>query len=158
MKSILFIFFSSFKIRLVKSWNVVKFNCLLCHKLPSFRSFSVISETNGHMNHFTVNNLRTTFTVQLTKSVLKCTLVTIATLLGTGILGLPSTLAYSGLTPFIITFLINYISQIFIIIALTEVIYLFEIGSQVSNLGWMLRTVPKKHHSSTCLDVEEGIT
>jgi len=103
-----------------------------------------------------VNNLRTTFTVQLTKSVLKCTLVTIATLLGTGILGLPSTLAYSGLTPFIITFLINYISQIFIIIALTEVIYLFEIGSQVSNLGWMLRTVPKKHHSSTCL--EEGIT
>ena len=109
------------------------------------------------MNHFTVNNSRTTFTVQLTKSVLKCTLVTIATLLGTGILGLPSTLAYSGLTPFIITFLINYISQIFIIIALTEVIYLFEIGSQVSNLGEMLRTVPKKHHSTTCVDVEEGI-
>lgn len=71
---------------------------------------------------------------------LKCTLVTIATLLGTGILGLPSTLAYSGLTPFIITFLINYISQIFIIIALTEVIYLFEIGSQVSKIQGLVES------------------
>ena len=91
--------------------------------------------------------LRTHLPVQLTKSVLKCTLVTIATLLGTGILGLPSTLAYSGLTPFIITFLINYISQIFIIIALTEVIYLFEIGSQVSNSG---RVALKVHLKTIC--------
>ena len=59
---------------------------------------------------------------------LKCTLVTIATLLGTGILGLPSTLAYSGLVPFIVTFLMNYLFQIFIIVALTEVIYLYEMG------------------------------
>ena len=105
-----------------------------------------------------MSDSRTSLKVQLTKSVLKCTLVTIATLLGTGILGLPSTLAYSGLTPFIITFLINYISQIFIIIALTEVIYLFEIGSQVSNMGLMLRTVAKKYHGTTCVGVEEGIT
>ena len=105
-----------------------------------------------------MTQIRTISTVQLTKSVLKCTLVTIATLLGTGILGLPSTLAYSGLTPFIITFLINYISQIFIIIALTEVIYLFEIGSQVSNLDWVLRSVPKKYDGTTCFGFEEGIT
>ena len=46
---------------------------------------------------------------QLIKSISKCTLVTIATLLGTGILGLPSTLAYSGLAPFILTLNSKYI-------------------------------------------------
>ena len=44
--------------------------------------------------------------------------------------GLPSTLAYSGLAPFIASFLLNYLFQIFIIVTLTEVIYLYELGEK----------------------------
>lgn len=54
----------------------------------------------------------------------QCTLVTVATILGTGILGLPTTLAYSGLTPFIVTFVVNYFVQVFIVILFTELMVL----------------------------------
>ena len=47
--------------------------------------------------------------------------------------GLPSTLAYSGLAPFIASFLLNYLFQIFIIVTLTEVIYLYELGEKSGN-------------------------
>ena len=62
---------------------------------------------------------------------LQCTLVTIATILGTGILGLPSTLAYSGLTPFIVTFCINYFAQVLIVILFTEIMVLCRNDDQM---------------------------
>ena len=54
----------------------------------------------------------------------ECTLVTIATILGTGILGLPSTMAYSGFVPFLGTFLVNFFVQTVIVVLFTEVMVL----------------------------------
>lgn len=55
-------------------------------------------------------------------SLLQTTAVTIATILGTGILGLPVSLHSSGLRPFLITFTLNLFAQVGIVIATVELL------------------------------------
>lgn len=50
--------------------------------------------------------------------------VSVATVLGTGILGLPVALHASGLRPFLLLFVLNLISQIGVIVATTEILHL----------------------------------
>ncbi|KTG06646.1 hypothetical protein cypCar_00029963 [Cyprinus carpio] len=56
---------------------------------------------------------------------LQCYFLTIATILGTGILGLPVTIARAGLVPFLISFLVGFLVQT----AETERILMIEVGS-----------------------------
>ncbi|XP_024909985.1 uncharacterized protein LOC103376826 [Cynoglossus semilaevis] len=53
---------------------------------------------------------------------LQCYFLTIATILGTGILGLPVTIAHSGLVPFLISFLIGFCVQALLIYLFVELL------------------------------------
>lgn len=53
---------------------------------------------------------------------IQCYFVTIATILGTGILGLPVTLAQSGIYPFLILFILGCVVQAILIIIFTEIL------------------------------------
>ncbi|ELT97778.1 hypothetical protein CAPTEDRAFT_210177 [Capitella teleta] len=55
-------------------------------------------------------------------SVMAADFVTIATILGTGILGLPTTLSHSGLYPFLVSFLIGYLVQCLLIWLFTDLL------------------------------------
>ncbi|XP_071508065.1 uncharacterized protein [Diadema antillarum] len=53
---------------------------------------------------------------------IQCYFVTIACILGTGILGLPVTLAHSGFTPFVVSFLIGFVVQALLIYFFVDVL------------------------------------
>ncbi|XP_075876212.1 uncharacterized protein LOC142884437 [Nelusetta ayraudi] len=53
---------------------------------------------------------------------LQCYFLTIATILGTGILGLPVTIAHAGLVPFLISFLIGFFVQALLIYLFVELL------------------------------------
>ncbi|XP_077988205.1 uncharacterized protein LOC144442704 [Glandiceps talaboti] len=58
----------------------------------------------------------------LTFVYLQCYFVTIATILGTGILGLPVTLSSSGLYPFLVSFVIGYLIQGLLVYFFTDLL------------------------------------
>ncbi|XP_069103802.1 uncharacterized protein [Argopecten irradians] len=64
---------------------------------------------------------------------LQCYFVTIATILGTGVLGLPVTLYESGLYPFLISFLLGACMQAVLIYFFTELLQLAHATQQQSN-------------------------
>ncbi|XP_035692289.1 uncharacterized protein LOC118426845 isoform X6 [Branchiostoma floridae] len=53
---------------------------------------------------------------------IQCYFVTIATILGTGILGLPVTLSHSGLYPFLVSFLIGFLVQCLLVYFFVEIL------------------------------------
>ncbi|XP_078695412.1 uncharacterized protein LOC144924269 isoform X6 [Branchiostoma floridae x Branchiostoma belcheri] len=53
---------------------------------------------------------------------IQCYFVTIATILGTGILGLPVTLSHSGLYPFLVSFLIGFVIQCLLVYFFVEIL------------------------------------
>ncbi|KAI0214375.1 hypothetical protein LSAT2_000531 [Lamellibrachia satsuma] len=53
---------------------------------------------------------------------LQCYFVTIATILGTGVLGLPVTLSRCGLYPFLVTFLAGFLVQVLLIYFFTDIL------------------------------------
>ncbi|CAJ1059677.1 uncharacterized protein si:ch211-51h4.2 [Xyrichtys novacula] len=53
---------------------------------------------------------------------LQCYFLTIATILGTGILGLPVTIAHAGLVPFLVSFLVGYFVQALLIYLFVELL------------------------------------
>ncbi|XP_029906404.1 uncharacterized protein LOC115358517 [Myripristis murdjan] len=53
---------------------------------------------------------------------LQCYFLTIATILGTGILGLPVTIAHAGLLPFLVSFLIGFLVQALLIYLFVELL------------------------------------
>ena len=102
----------------VHEWKLIKLRLVESEKkqiaIPNYAEQEQMSQLN--INFVSDENIWLCY--------LQCTLVTVATILGTGILGLPSTLAYSGLTPFVLTFVANFIAQVFIVILFTEVMVL----------------------------------
>ncbi|XP_038050479.1 uncharacterized protein LOC119723733 isoform X2 [Patiria miniata] len=53
---------------------------------------------------------------------IQCYFVTIACILGTGILGLPVTLAHSGLSPFLVSFIVGFFMQALLIYFFTDIL------------------------------------
>ncbi|XP_074657904.1 uncharacterized protein LOC141910911 [Tubulanus polymorphus] len=53
---------------------------------------------------------------------LQCYFITIATILGTGILGLPVTLSHAGIYPFLVTFLLGFFMQAILIVFFTDLL------------------------------------
>ncbi|XP_030228807.1 uncharacterized protein si:ch211-51h4.2 [Gadus morhua] len=64
---------------------------------------------------------------------LQCYFLSIATILGTGILGLPVTIAHAGLLPFLITFLIGFLVQGLVIYLFVELLQRCQVA-QVESL------------------------
>lgn len=70
--------------------------------------------------------------------------VSVATILGTGILGLPVVLHQSGLRPFLVLFTANFIAQLGIVIAMTELLHRAYITT-ASSTSTHFETTPPHH-------------
>ncbi|XP_078612444.1 uncharacterized protein LOC144882500 isoform X3 [Branchiostoma floridae x Branchiostoma japonicum] len=67
---------------------------------------------------------------------IQCYFVTIATILGTGILGLPVTLSHSGLYPFLVSFLIGFLVQCLLVYFFVEILQrAYAAQEQISKWG-----------------------
>ncbi|XP_066267962.1 uncharacterized protein [Branchiostoma lanceolatum] len=67
---------------------------------------------------------------------IQCYFVTIATILGTGILGLPVTLSHSGLYPFLVSFLIGFVIQCLLVYFFVEILQrAYAAQEQISKWG-----------------------
>ena len=70
-----------------------------------------------------------------TKQFILFYLVSIATILGSGILGLPIAVAYSGLFPFFVTFTLNFVAQILLVNFVLELIQVAHVVKSDETTG-----------------------
>lgn len=85
---------------------------------------------------------------------LQCYFVTIATILGTGILGLPVTLSKSGIYPFLASFLFGALMQMLTVYFFTELLQLAHV-SQIQDSKEELVPLNDLLADETCDELEE---
>ncbi|KAM4548475.1 uncharacterized protein PAE49_016716 isoform 2-T2 [Odontesthes bonariensis] len=99
-------------------------------KMMATDAEEIINQTNPC--HIPVNSL-STLSIKITRKnqdrhwrlrliYLQCYFLTIATILGTGILGLPVTIAHAGLVPFLVSFLVGFFVQALLIYLFVELL------------------------------------
>ncbi|XP_023810231.1 uncharacterized protein LOC101158756 isoform X2 [Oryzias latipes] len=89
---------------------------------------------------------------------LQCYFLTIATILGTGILGLPVTIAHAGMMPFLISFLVGFCVQallIYLFVELLQKCQAMQLESLKTGVAECIMMSPVNIQSPTFTDDEE---
>ena len=113
------------------SFIFIPFNCIPCYSICiPFTVYSLLPVCVGSFSH--AASFLTLLSAPLASTLAQVKMaallyiqfyfITIATILGTGILGLPVTLAHSGFIPFLIPFTGSYIMQCILILVFTELL------------------------------------